>query len=139
MNIPYYKNKKRARRFFREKSGSFNNHDTVPKTAIFKGFSTLSRFWRKSTAGLVTFDHLIWKFSLSVNFPRKPHVQKISGYFFRIFFVWHVGRFEWSIHLLAIFSSLVHQINLILHILEKLNGVDNLATISIMLDYSKIT
>ena len=49
------------------------------------------------------------------------------------------GWFEWSIQLLAVFSSLVHWINLILHILIRLNGLNNLALISLMLDYSKIT
>ena len=29
MNVPYYKTKKRTRPFFREKSGSFNNHKLV--------------------------------------------------------------------------------------------------------------
>ena len=47
-------------RFFRENPWSFNNHDTVPKTAIFKGFSTLSAFWRKSKPLMVTFYALIW-------------------------------------------------------------------------------
>ena len=49
-----------------------------------------------------------------------------------------VGRFEWSIQLLAIFLSLVHRINLILHILTILNGLNNLAMIWLMLDHSKI-
>ena len=40
---------------------------------------------------------------------------------------------------LAIFFSLVHRIDLILHILIELNGVHNLAIISAMLDHSKIT
>ena len=29
MNVPYYKTKKRTGPFFREKSGSFNNHENV--------------------------------------------------------------------------------------------------------------
>ena len=49
-----------------------------------------------------------------------------------------VGRFEWSIQLLAIFLSLVHRINLILHILTILNGVNNLVMIWLMMDHSKI-
>ena len=59
MNVQYNKGKKRTRRFVREKSGSFNNHDTVPKTAIFQLWGTFSgklptRFfsfsaWRFST------------------------------------------------------------------------------------------
>ena len=40
---------------------------------------------------------------------------------------------------LAIFSSLVRQINLILHILITLNGLNNLADIWLMLDHSKVT
>ena len=35
MNVSYYKTKKRTGPFFREKSGSFNNHENVPKTALF--------------------------------------------------------------------------------------------------------
>ena len=35
MNVPYHKGKKRTRRFFQEKSGSFNNHENVPKMALF--------------------------------------------------------------------------------------------------------
>ena len=35
MNVPYYKNKKVTRPFVWEKSGSFNNHENVPKTALF--------------------------------------------------------------------------------------------------------
>ena len=38
---------------------------------------------------------------------------------------------------LAIFSSLVHSVNLILHILIELNGVHDLAMSSHMLDHSK--
>ena len=68
-------------RISREKSWSFNNHDTVPKTAIFKGFSTLSGFWRKSKSLMVTFQGGKWKFRLSVKFPRKPHVREKSGWF----------------------------------------------------------
>ena len=49
------------------------------------------------------------------------------------------GCFEWSIQLLAVFSCLVDQINLILHILIILNGLNNLAMVSLMLDHSKIT
>ena len=36
MNVPYYMDMERTRRFFREKSGSFNNGVLVPKTAIFQ-------------------------------------------------------------------------------------------------------
>ena len=35
MNVPYYKTKKRTGPFVRENSGSFNNHENVPKTALF--------------------------------------------------------------------------------------------------------
>ena len=35
MNVPYYKNKKVTRPFVREKSGSFNNRENVPKMAVF--------------------------------------------------------------------------------------------------------
>ncbi len=59
------------------------------------------------------------------------------------FFPWdgytRSGWFEWSIQLLAVFSSLVLWINLILHILIRLNGLNNLAIISLILDHSKIT
>ena len=73
-----------------------------------------------------------------MNSSRKPHVRERSRWFLRKFFVWRVGCFEWSIQLLAIFSSLVHPVSSILHILIKLNGLNNLATISLMLDHSKI-
>ena len=56
----------------------------------------------------------------------------------RFFFLWRVGHFEWSIHLFAVFSSLVRHINLILHILIILNGLNNLAVIRLMLDHSKV-
>ena len=49
------------------------------------------------------------------------------------------GWFEWSIQLLAVFSSLVHWINLILHILIILNVLNNFSTIWHMLDHSKVT
>ena len=32
MKVPYYKSKKRARQFFRKKSGSLIIHENVPKT-----------------------------------------------------------------------------------------------------------
>ena len=35
MNLLYHKGKKRTRPFVRENSGSFNNHENVPKTALF--------------------------------------------------------------------------------------------------------
>ena len=57
----------------------------------------------------------------------------------RFFFLRRVGLFEWSIQLSAILSSLVRQINLILHILITLNGLNNLADIWLMLDHSKVT
>ena len=109
-------------------------HDVRPKNGHF---STLSGFWRKYSPMMLTFDGLKWKFRLFLKSPRKPHVQKISVSFFRIFSVRRVGRFEWSIQLLAIFLSLVHRINLILHILTILNGVNNLVMIWLMLDHSK--
>ena len=58
----------------------------MPKTAIFKGFSTLSGFWRKSSHGLGIFDSFKWKLRLSLKSPRKPHVREKSGRHFLIFF-----------------------------------------------------
>ena len=90
------KEEKLQGRISREKSGSFNNHDTVPKTAIFKGFSTLSGFWRKSSHGLGIFDSLKWKLRLSLKSPRKPHVREKSGtHFFNFFCKRH--RIFWMI------------------------------------------
>ena len=40
---------------------------------------------------------------------------------------------------LAIFLSLVHQIDFVLHIMIEINGVHELAIVSLMLDHSKIT
>ena len=60
MNVPYYKDKKRTRRFFRENSCSLIIHENVLKNGHFWGFLTLSRFWRKSIPTMVTFKHLIW-------------------------------------------------------------------------------
>ena len=52
-------------------------------------------------------------------------------------------KFEWSkepkMSFLAIFLSLVHRIDLILHILMELFGVHHLGIISAMLDHSKIS
>ena len=79
-------------------------------------FLTLSRFWRKSSAGLVIFNCWIWKFGLSVNSRRKPHVWEKYGWFLRKFFVRHVGCRSPPGVEFAIFSSLVHPVNLILHI-----------------------
>ena len=102
-------------------------------------FLTFSRFWRKSINGWCIFDDLIWNYRVSVNSSRKPHVRERSRWFLRKFFVRRVGCFEWSIQLLAIFSSLVHQINLIWHILIILNSLNNLTAILLMLDHSTIT
>ena len=113
-------------------------NDVMPKTAIFKGFSTLSGFRRKSKSEMVTFDSVKWKFRLSVKSPRKPHVRENSGWFFRIFFVRRVGCFEWSIHFWVHILGLVTRMDFILHIFIILNGLNNLAMIWLMLDHSKI-
>ena len=72
-----------------------------------------------------------------------PRENRMSGknleHILRFFFLRRVGLFEWSIQLSAILSSLVRQINLILHILITLNGLNNLADIWLMLDHSKVT
>ena len=114
-------------------------NDIGPKTAIFKGFSTLSGFRRKSKSEMVTFDSVKWKFRLSVKSPRKPHVRENSGWFFRIFFVRRVGCFEWSIHFWVHILGLVTRMDFILHIFIMLNGLNNLAMICVVLDHSKIT
>ena len=139
MKVPYYKGQKCTRPFFRKNSGSLINHENVLKNGLFWGFLTLSQFWWKSSAGLVIFDCWIWKFGLSVNSQRKPHVREESGWFLRKNFVRRVGCRSPPGVELAIFSSLVHPVNLILHILIKFNGLINLDTIWIMLDHSKIT
>ena len=107
------------------------------KNGFFLDFLTLSRFWRKPSAGLVLFDCWIWKFGLAVNSLRKSLVQKKSGWFLRKKLVQRIGCRSSPGVALAIFSSLVLLVNLILHILKKLNGVNNLAMISLILDHSK--
>ena len=102
-------------------------------------FLTYSGFWRKSINRWCIFDDLIRKYRVLVNCLRKRHVRERSGWFLRIFFMWRVGCFEWSIQLLAVFSSLVDRINLILHILIILTVLNNLAMISLLLDHSKIS
>ena len=114
---------------------SFNNFFPWSK----RPFLTLSRFWRKSIKRWRIYDDLIRSYRVSVNCPRKRHVQERSGWFLRCFFVWRVGCFEWSIQLLAVFWSLVHLINLILHILIILTVLNNLTMISLLLDLSKIS
>ena len=138
MNVPYYKNKKRTGRFVRENSGSFNNCNAVPKTAIFKGFSTLSGFWRKSSHGLGIFDSLKWKLRLSLKSPRKPHVREKSGTHFFDFFCKWGEIFEWSIQCAVNISSWLGPMDLILHNLIVLSGLNNLAAMWHMLDHSKI-
>ena len=69
--------------------------------------------------------------------PAKTACPKKFWLTFEIFFRATRRSFEWSIQLLAIFLSLVHRINLILHILTILNGVNNLVMIWLMLDHSK--
>ena len=48
MKVPYYKSKKRARRFFRKKSGSLIIHENVsifrPKMRVKMGFSHFLEF-----------------------------------------------------------------------------------------------
>ena len=133
------KEEKLQGRISREKSGSFNNHDTVPKTAIFKGFSTLSGFWRKSSHGLGIFDSFKWKLRLSLKSPRKPHAREKSGTHFFNFFCKRGKIFEWSIQFWDYFWSLVSWMDFILHILIILNVLNNLVTISHVLDHSITT
>ena len=139
MKVQYDNGPNRTRPFVRKNSGSLIIHENVLKNGLLGGFLTLSQFWRKSSAGLVTFDCWIWKFGLSVNSLQKPLVQEKSGWFLRKISVRRVGCRSPPGVELAIFSSLVHPVNLILHILIKLNGVNNLVMISLMLDHSKIT
>ena len=109
----------------------------MPKTAIFKGFSTLSGFWRKSSHGIGIFDSLKWKLRLSLKQPRKPHVREKSGTHFFNFFCKRGKIFEWSIQSAVNFSSWVGPMDFILHILIILNVLNNLVTISYMVDHSK--
>ena len=110
----------------------------MPKTAIFKGFSTLSGFWRKSSHGLGIFDSLKWKLRLSLKSPRKPHVREKSGTHFFDFFCKRGKIFEWSIQSAVNFSSWLGPMDFILHNLIVLNGLNNLAAMWHMLDHSKI-
>ena len=110
----------------------------MPKTANFKGFSTLSWFWRESSHWLGIFDSLKWKFRLSLKSPRKPHVREKSGTHFFNFFCKRGKIFEWSIHLEVNISRLVSRMDFILHIQIVLDGAFSWATILLMLDHSKV-
>ena len=76
---------------------------------------------------------------LSLKQPRKPHVREKSGTHFFNFFCKRGKIFEWSIQSAVNFSSWVDPMDLILHNWIVLNVLNNLVTISHMLDHSKTT
>ena len=50
-------------------------NDVGPKIAIFKGFSTLSNFWRKSSLRMFIFEGL----NENSDFPWNPRENRMSG------------------------------------------------------------
>ena len=138
MNVTYRKGKKRTRRFSREKSGSFNNHENVPKMALFWLCSDFD--------GNLAQRCLLLKVSYeNSDFPWNPRENRMSGKnlvdfweFFSGDAYTRSGLFEWSVWFSVIFSSLDDRINLKLHILTELNGAHDLVSKSLLLDHSKI-
>ena len=126
MNLHIHNGKRLAQPDFPKK---FRIIQKSRKRARNGPFLTLVRFWRKT--GLRNFPKA--RYYDRAAFFWEPRENRMSGKilidFWEFFFVRRVGRFEWSIQLLAIFFRLVDRINLILHIVIVLNVFDHFATL----------